>query len=864
MTKEKTRNPPKLAEWILSCVYPDRGDFTSVGDFREEYFEVYQSSGPFKANLWYWMQIAKSIPGFIRNKSHWSIIMIQNYLKIALRNFEKNKAISIINIFGLSIGITFSILVYLFINDELSYDKFHKNADNIYRLTTNFHKPDGSIYWKLDKVVIPHGPAMKEYFSEVKNYSRDYPLEFTIKYKNSLENEKLTLVDKAFFEMFSFPLITGNISSVLSELNSIVLSESYARKCFGDKNPIGETFTLTLGEMTNDFIVTGVAKDPPPNSTISFNALIKFDNLKIFGQKDRLSRWRGWPGSMQTFIEVKNENSLDTIMQRYQEFADSYYGRAGSQKQMSFGLQNLKNIHLDPNLKGMADLTNIYILVSIVLIVLFIAIINFMTLSISSASKRSQEIGIRKVLGAERKQLIRQFLGEFCFIAGIATVFGIILSSFFLPSFNQLVDKSLSLKSLISFYNFSFLLLLTIIVGIGTGSYPALVISGFNPVEILKGKLKLKGKNILTQSLITIQFSFSIFLIISTFILGSQINYMVNKDPGFNKEGVIVIDIQERSREICERIYGQIRERLKQQISIISISGASSSFAKGNYYSDVEYDGNTYFTNTMRVDFDYFKTLEMEIKEGRDFSRKFSTDRLKIIVNETLVKKYGIENPIGKSIVYKVPLEIIGVVKDVHQEELKIEIVPAIYFLESDIPFNYILSRISNQDISSTLELIRSTWKEVQPDKPFVFSFLDEDYKGEYQNEKKWNAITKYSSFFAVLIACFGVFGLTMLNVNRKVKEIGIRKVHGASVTKIVALLSKESLKWVLVANLIAGPVAWYVMNKWLENIAYRISISPLFFIISAVLIFLCVQMTVCLITIKAATANPVDSLRYE
>ncbi len=790
--------------------------------------------------------------------------MFKNYLKIALRNFEKNKAISIINVFGLSIGITFSILVYLFIIDELSYDKFHKNADNIYRLIKNHHNPDGSIRGRSGEVVIPHGPAMEEYFTEVKNYSRVYPYEFTLKYKDSLENEKVTLVDKGFFEIFSFPLITGNGSTVLSELNSIVLSESYARKFFGSKNPIGETFTLILGDISNDFVVTGVAKDPPPNSTISFNALIKFENLKVFGQEERLSRWRGWSSSMQTYIEVENENSYDTIMHRYQAFANQYYGTVDSQKQITFGLQNLKNIHLDPHPKGSADLTNIYILTSIVLMVLFIAIINFITLSVSSASQRSLEIGIRKVLGAEKKQLFRQFLGEFCFIAGTAMVLGIILSYLFLPAFNQLVDKSLSLKSLISFYNFSFLLMLTIIVGIGSGSYPALAISGFNPVEILKGKLKLKGKNIFTRSLITIQFSFSIFLIISTFILGSQINYMVSKDPGFNKEGVIVIDIQERGMNASERIYGQMREHLEQQSRIISISGASSSFAKQNYYTDIEYDGKKYFTNTMRVDFDYFKTLEMEIEKGRDFSRKFSTDRLKIIVNEALVKKYGIENPIGKSIVYKVPLEIIGVVKDAHNRVLKYEVAPAIYFLESRIRFNYILSRISNQDISSTLELIRLTWKEVQPDKPFIFSFLDEDYKGEYQNEKKWNAITKYSSFFAVLIACFGVFGLTMLNVNRKVKEIGIRKVHGASVTKIVALLSKESLKWVLFANLIAGPVAWYVMNKWLENIAYRISISPLFFIVSAVLIFLCVQMTVCLLTIKAATANPVDSLRYE
>ncbi len=864
MRLSKFPSPPRLAVWLVKRLERYQTNHAIIDDMQEVFTRIYRERGFTSACAWYWGQCLDAVIKDTLFNLRWRFIMFKNYFKIALRNFEKHKAISIINVFGLSIGLTFSILVYLFINDELSYDKFHKNADNIYRLTTNIHKPDGSIDWKMDTVVIPHGPAMKDYFQEVKNYSRVYPCEFTLKYKNSIENVKVTLVDKGFFEIFSFPLITGNVSSVLTERNSIVLSESFARKCFGSKNPIRETFTLTLGKISNDFVVTGVAKDTPVNSTISFNALIKFENLNIFGQGDRLTHWGGWFSSMQTYIEVENENSFHTIMQRYKEFANQYYSTANPQKKMSFGLQNLKKIHLDPYLKGSADLTNIYILAGIVLMVMFISIINFMILSVSSASIRSLEIGIRKVLGAERKQLIRQFLGEFCFITGISMVFGIILSSIFLPSFNQLVIKSLSLKSLISFYNFSFLLLLIIIVGIGSGSYPALVISGFHPVEILKGKFRLKGKNKFTQSLITIQFSFSIFLIIATFILGSQINFMVNKDPGFNKEGVIVINIQEKSMKASERIYNQIRERLKMQSSIISISGASASFARGNYYDDIEYEGKKYFTNTMRVDFDYFKTLEMEIIEGRDFSRKFPTDRLKIIVNETLVEKYDIENPVGKSIVYKMPLEIIGVVKDSHQEELKIEIVPAVYFLESSIRFNYILSRISNQDISSTLELIRSTWKEVQPDKPFIFSFLDEDYKGEYQNEKKWNAITKYSSFFAVLIACFGVFGLTLINVNRKVKEIGIRKIHGATVTKIVALLSKESLKWVLIASLIAWPVSWYVMNKWLENIAYRISISPLFFIVSAVLFFLCVQISVCLLTIKAATANPVDSLRYE
>ena len=883
MQKPNLKKPPRLAEFLLRFFVPDNFDLVGAGDFEEVYNNILKENGWLKAVSWYWFQVLRSFPIFVKDSFLRGGAMIRNYFKVAFRNIKKNKVYSIINIFGLSIGLACVILIFLFIKDELSFDKFHENSDNIYRLTTNFHKADGSISQKMTSVVIPHGPAMKEFFPEVNRCVRVNPQEFTVKHDNYIEEETVTLVDRDFFEMFSFPLISGNPSVVLSQLNSIVLTESIVKKYFGNSDPIGKILTLIYGDYVNEFIVSGITQNPPSNSTITFDMLVNFESLKLIGNEKQLSRWLGWSSNMQTYIELRDDSSPDDLKKWYPQFNKQYYASAfdilrnaffdgvkSKRDPLSFGIQKLADIHLDPQLKGSSDLSTIYVLSGIAFIILFIAGINFITLSIGNASGRHTEIGIRKVVGAERTQLIRQFWSESVLITGFAIITGILVVIFILPVFNDFMIKSISIHSLFSLSNLMFLVFLTLIVGISAGSYPALVVSGFKPVEIMKGKLKIRGKNYFTQTLIVIQFACSVFLIVSTLILGKQIHYMLNKDQGFNYENVVMIynPVTEKS----SGLFRHYKDRLENHTSILKLSGVSKPPFSGGDMGDVSYKTNKKMVFYTTVDYNYFDLMEIKFIQGRPFSREFSSDRQSIIVNEKLIKEFDIKNPIGEMLNAmadegKKQFNIIGVVKDFHIGNCRHEISPYVFYLEPDIDkkgIDFIVAKISPENISGTIELLRSTWKEFLPDKAFNYFFMDESIKSKYTFEKRWNNIVRFSSILAVLISCLGVFGLTSISVRKRTKEVGIRKVHGASVKSIIKLLSKESLLWILIANVIAWPAGWYIMSKWLQSYAFRINISPVTFVLAGLITLILVLGTTCYQTIKAARANPVDSLRYE
>ncbi len=802
-------------------------------------------------------------------------VMLKNYLTTAIRHFRKQKALSIINIIGLTIGITCAILMTLFIKDELSYDRFHENLDCIYRPFIRFHYPDGSVEWQGSAVHIPHGPALKEYFPEVKRCVRVFPREFVVKHGDLIENQEITLVDAEFFEIFSFPLIQGHKAVVLSDISSIVISESYARKYFGGKDPIGETITVISGNFRNDFIVTGVAKDPPPYSTIIFNLLTNFESIRLFGRADTLTSWGGLWTRCKTYIELKDKASADTIEKRYPEFARKYYAARFERERnsefkyaaenidpFSFGIQRMRDIHLDPTASGSKNLTPVYILGAIALIILFIAGINFIALSIGNASSRFIEVGIRKVVGAQRHQLIRQYWIESIILTGFAFILGVELAYLFLPAFNRLTLKSLQLTAVFSPVTIGFLTMMAVILGICVGSYPALVLSRFHPVDIFKGKMKLNGKNYFTRFLVILQFALSIFLIISTMVLGRQIHFMVNQDLGYNKDNIIIVENIGGS----ENIYDRLKNRLSHIPGIKGISGAVSSLDGNFWLEKITYQTNDYkpiFYN--RIDENYFKILGIDFVQGRNFSAEKPTDNQSVIVNATLVKKLNIADPIGKTIELSGSLfPIIGVVNDYHLQAKREEILPALHFLDPSHNFYFMMISSSPTDISRVLANTRSAWKELQPDRPFTYSFLDEDVEAQYVKEKRWNRIVGYSSIMAILIACLGVFGLTSLSISRRTKEIGIRKVCGASVFNIIKLLSHESTGWVLIANLIAWPAAWYVMHLWLQNFAYKIRLSPIIFLISALFMLSIVLITIFIQTWKAARSNPVESLRYE
>jgi putative ABC transport system permease protein len=800
--------------------------------------------------------------------------MFKNYLKIAIRNLTKQKIYSAINILGLAVGLTGAVLIFLFVRNELSYDRFHKNTENLHRVYVIWHAEDGSIDRTFRGVTMPMGPAMEEYFPEITHSIRVNSNNATIRAEGKLFSEKVTQVDKYFFQAFSFPLIAGNPTSVFSQANAMVLTENHARKYFGNINPIGKTLTLISGQEQSDFVVTGVSAQPPSNSTITFDILIDIESgNRLQMNKMWQDNWGafGW----QTYVLLNDRDSMGSALDKFPNFTSLYYAPLiekvrsrqdwkGKGSPLSFGLQPIANVHLDPYVTGSLNLSAIFILSGIAFIVLVIACINFMNLSISRASTRSLEVGMRKVLGAERRQLIHQFWGEFLIITGIAMVVGFVLAEILLPTFNRLSGRILSLREIFQPSNILILLALFIIVGIASGSYPALVMSRLRPVEILRGKLRIGGKKPLTRALVIVQFSLSVFLIIATIIMGRQIHFMLTADPGFKKEGVVVISTQEPEAEASNATIKLFRERLSQQPNIVSISGTSTRIGNVGVYP-FKKDGQEVNVYQNRVDYDFFKTMGIEVVQGRTFSPEFATDTEGVVVNERLLKELGIEDPLGKPLKgYYMPLTIIGVVKDYIFEDFRNSILPALHHNKPTWGINQMLVRISPQNISGTLSLLEKTWKGIQPDKPFLYSFLDDTMEAMYNEEKRWGAIVGYSSALAVIIACMGIFGLTSIAVNRRTKEIGIRKVLGASVPQIINILTREFIWLVGIANIISWPLAYFAMKALLDNYYYRISLGPQYFILAGVLSLLIAVLTTIFLAVKAAVSNPVESIRYE
>jgi len=510
--KTKKQNPPFIPYMLLKFLLKGEDFYEFTDDIDEVYRYMIDCKPRRKAKTWYWFRVLESIPGIIMDNIYWRFIMFRNYLKITFRNIRRQKSHSMINIFGLSMGLACTILILLFVKDELSYDRFHENLHSIYRPLIRFHNPDGSVKWQGGAVQVPHGPALKEYFPEVKRYVRVFPREFIVKIGDLIEEQEITMADAEFFEMFSFPLVQGNTASVLSDYSSIVLSESCARKYFGDTDPIGKTMTLISGDNRNDFMVSGVAENPPPNSTVTFNLLINFESIRLFGGADRLIDWYSLRMSWKTYIQLFDGKTAETIEERYPEFAKKYYA-ANFEREIysqfkntpenidpiSFGLQRMRDIHFDPGATETVSVLPVYILGGIAFIILFIAGINFVTLSIGNASKRFIELGIRKVVGAERRQLMQQYWSESVVLTGLSFIIGVGLACMFLPAFNRVTMKSLHTGAVFSPFNVGVLILLTLVLGLSVGSYPAVVLSRFHPVDIFRGKMSAPSKACLIQ-----------------------------------------------------------------------------------------------------------------------------------------------------------------------------------------------------------------------------------------------------------------------------------------------------------------------------------------------------------------------------
>jgi ABC-type antimicrobial peptide transport system permease subunit len=871
VTKEKFKNPPKLAEWILSCVYPDRGDFTSVGDFREEYLEVYQSSGPFRANLWYWMQIAKSIPSYIRNRSHWSIVMIHNYLKIALRNIKRHKGYTFINIFGLAIGIASCILILLWVSDELSFDRFHVNIHHLFRVTRSESTPDGSLN-HFASTPSPLAPSLKESYPEIIESTRFYNIS-QLKGRILLEanhqkyyESDYCFADPSFFSMFTFYFVQGDPQSALRLPNSVVLTQEMAIKYFGADNPIGKTVSMNNGDA---YTISGVIKNVPGNSHLKFDFISPIEPLF-----DRYAWMRRWNiPHFYTYVLLDERADVRELNEKIQDHLKQSNPDFFKQSNNHYFLQPVKDIHLHSNLqsdmRGSSTSQSRYIIVfsAIAVVVLIIASINFINLTTSHSSNRAKEIGVRKVNGAARKDIAQQFFCESLVMSLISLGLALFLAIISLPAFNELSGKKIDAAMMLNAHILCGIAGIALITGFVSGIYPALFLSSFQPVAVLKGlKFHIMKNKDVRHILVIVQFSISLILIIGTVVVYSQMTYIQNRNLGFNKECLISFTKQGRLTDQ----YDAFKDSLLKKNNILGVTTSSDLPTMTRHYTMVGgWEGSSpedgMLMNYFSVDEDYLETFGIEMAEGRFFSKEFSTDASEgFVLNEEAIKRMNVQDPIGKRFsFYGREGRIIGVIKNFHFESLHHAIEPLILWINprSD---QHIFVRIEYENIAENIRFIEEAHSRFNPEYPFNFKFLDMEIDKLYRKEIRTKRILQIFAGFAIFISCIGLYGLVSYAAQRRTKEIGIRKVLGASVLKIYIMLSREFVRWVILANFIAWPGAYYFMNKWLQNFAFRISLSVWFFILPGFMALVIALLTVSYQSVKAATANPVESLRYE
>jgi len=809
--------------------------------------------------------------------------MFSHYLKIALRNIRKYKTYSFINVFGLALGVSCCVLVFLFVQHEMSYDRFHENGGNIYRVNLRTKTPDGGLKLKAGQPT-PLALALKSSFPEILNATRLSAGSVMIRSGEESIKEQALYADADFFKMFSFPLLHGEAATALANKNAIVLGEALAQKYFDDETPLGKTLTLNFGDRMQDFIVSAVAQEIPSNSSVAFDLVLPYENSPNYAAFENL--WTSW-GTV-TFIQTVADVQPAALQSKFKDFVKTRYAPmiqtweilgwlAKEKEALQLELQPLAALHLDARVESGAvpmptsSPTYSYILAGIGLIVLLIACINFMTLAIGRAASRTREVGMRKTLGALRSQLMKQFWGEAMLFSFFALLLGIALAEAFLPVFNSLANKSLSINYTGDWRIYAVFITLMIGIGLLAGGYPAIFLSRFQPMATLKNKIFLGGKNRLSQMLIVAQFALSVLLVVCATLMSNQLDLLKTHQPGFNEEQVVVIPTSARDVE-GEKLLQLFREKLAGQSRVLGVTGNSDGFYKDPaWMSFGGNDGATWQVNVMRVDADFIKTFGMEILQGRDFLRAMTADVNKsVIVNETLAKELGWQEPVGHIFngfateELKKP-EVIGVVKDFNYASLHERVKPLVLLLDpSYAAIRYIYVKLAPEDFSEALALLQKNWRAIAPNKPFDYYFLDADFDQRYRAEERWAQIVAYAMLFAIAIACIGLFGLSALTVAKRTKEIGIRKVLGASIFSVVRLLTNEFVLLIVCANLLAWPAAYFAMKQWLQDFAYRLEINLWPFVLSGIFALAVALLTVSFQAIKAALENPVEALRYE
>ena len=878
----KTKKPqlPRFSRWLIRRIFKDEFE-EKLGDFIEIYGTFAEKKRGYRTQLRFWMYLLQSIPEYFKDSLCMGGTMLINYLKIALRNFYKHKSYSLINILGLAIGSACCILILMYTTDELSFDKTHEKGDRIYRVLS--FSTMGTTTRHYATIPPAMAPELVDSIPEVESSVRIYgPYDLRgLNKDREVELSELYWADPTFFKIFSYEFIRGNPETIFNNPNSLVISESLARRIFGNEDPLGKLLSFEQFE-SRALQVTGIIRDVPRNSHFRFHAISPFTGIQhLLGNPFPLladafySRNR-----LFTYLLLREDADMLAVEHKIGETAEAKWGELYRQKGTSrtYPLQKLKDIHLKSRWEGeiaeQGHFSSVILFSGIAIFVLLIACFNFINLSTARSSIRAKEVGMRKVLGSFKGQLIRQFLFESIFLSLLSLILGILLVSMSLPAFNRLSGKEFDSSFLLNLPILAGILGIMIISGFLAGCFPAFVLSAFKPVHVLKGRLGSTTKrSTFRKILVTAQFSISIFMIIGVLTIIEQMNYLKNTNLGFNKEQMLIVPFFGSRQNESDQRYEDLKQRLKQNPGIVSL--AYSTTVPGTFpgYEGFLPEGRgeeeIVRAATFFVGYDFLATYGIELTEGRDFSREFSTDSDQaVLINQMAARVFGWEEEtLGKNIVSirdnNRKLKVVGIVNDFHHSSLKLKITPVIFRLNTSNFYN-ITVRLRPENVQTTIAFIEETLKAMEPNWESNYYFIDDRFRTMYPEEDKVQEISLVFGALAVFVACLGLLGLSFFTTEQRTKEIGVRKVLGASVREIVLLLSGELTKWILVANILAWPLAYLIMKNWLENFAYRIILGIDIFILSAILSLIIALFTISFQTIKVALKNPIHSLRYE
>ena len=875
------KKPPKILTQILSRFLKDNDNEEILGDFEEKYSVITESKGAFLGWLWYFFQIILSLPRYLKIKVTWSNIMLKNYLKIAFRYLKRNKIYSTINITGLAIGFVCSFFIFLWISDELNYDKFHMNADRIYRVVSK-GKFYGSSYKGARSPFYLAGALENDYpeIEKAVRFRLDNNPVVELNNTTFVENN-LIYSDPDFFNVFDITLLKGDPVNSLSQPGSVIISENLAKKYFKNINVLNNVINVNGRE----FKITGIAKSFPQNSHFHFDLIAAISTI----EKSVVKHWLN--NEYYTYFVLRERADINELNGKIPGLIKKYVGndildRLGltlsefldSGNDWAYEMQKMTDIHLHSNIsleiEPNGNIQSIYIFSVIGIFLLVIACINFVILTTAQSGIRVKEIGLRKIIGSRRSQLIYQFLMESVLLSFIAAVFMVIMVIVFSPLINNLSDKQLNPGFFSNSVSLIWFILSVIFIGIIAGIYPALIISSFKPANIIKGSLikNIKGKSF-KNALVILQFVISIILIISTIVVFKQQQYIQRKNLGFNEENILVL----RNADALNRQNSAFKAEILKNNSVLSASfshlipGSRSYAGRGVYSADLSPDESR-LLNGVLTDYDFHKTYRTELIEGRYFSKEFSSDTSNaMVLNESAVEAFGFTNPLGRILKlpepqHDIPYTIIGVIKDFNYQSLHHQIEP-MYFACQNLSarhLSYLSIRVKSDNIDETISFLEKTWKEFLPNNVFDYFFLNDQLNSLYNAEQRIQILLLYFSIIAITVSSFGLFAISLFISNQRKKEIGIRKVLGAKVQNIVLLLNKDYIYMILTANLIGWPISFYFMNKWLQNFAYKISISVWIFVVSAFFSLFIALITVSFQTIQTASTNPVDTLRNE